>query len=98
MKALRAIQPMVVLIGLAAVLIAVTTVARLISARAGFLVERDVVFRVWIVGLLIISAVFARVARRSLGEHSRSTLWLMAITGLVLASPLALMLLQHPTR
>lgn len=78
-------------------LIAIAALTRAISARAGFLVEREVVLQVWLVGLLIVSAIFARVVRRSMRrDDSPSSLWLMALTGLALASPLALMLLQHP--
>ena len=43
MRRLRAAQPMLVLIALAALLIVVTVIARELSARAGFLVERPVV-------------------------------------------------------
>ena len=99
MKTLRPLQPMFVLIALAVALIVVTTIVRAISAGAGFLVERQVVLLVWLAGLLIAGAVFGWVARRSLRRHgSPSSLWLVALTGLVLASPLALMLLQHPAR
>jgi MFS family permease len=93
----RAIQPLAALIGLAIVLVAVTTVARTVSARAGFLVERQVVLLVWLAGLVLASAVFARIARRSWRrDNSPLSLWLMTVTTLALASPLALMLLQHP--
>ena len=72
-------------------------VVRAVSAGAGFLVERQVVLLVWLAGLLIAGAVFAWVARRSLRlDDSPSSLSLIALTGLLLASPLALMLLQHP--
>jgi hypothetical protein len=87
------------LIGLAIVLIALATVARIVTARAGFLVEQQVVLFVWLVGLLAAGAVFAWVARRSWRrDDSPSSLWLMTLTMLALASPLALMLLQHPAR
>jgi cbb3-type cytochrome oxidase subunit 3 len=96
-RAMRALQPMVALIVLAVVLIALTTVARVISASAGFLVERQVVLLVWLAGLLIAGAVFAWVARRSMRrDRSRAGLLLMTLTVFALASPLALMLLQHP--
>ena len=99
MKTLRPLQPLFVLIALAVVLIVVTTIVRAISAGAGFLVERQVVLLVWLAGLLIAGAVFAWVARRSLRlDDSPSSLSLIALTGLLLASPLALMLLQHPAR
>jgi len=93
----RVLQPLVALIGLAVLLIALATVARAVSARAGFLVERQVVLIVWLAGLLIASVVFAWVVRRTLRrDASRSSLLVMTLTVLGLASPLALMLLQHP--
>jgi 4-amino-4-deoxy-L-arabinose transferase-like glycosyltransferase len=93
----RALQPLVSLIALAIVLIALTTVARVISATAGFLVERQVVLLVWLAGLVLAAAVFAWVARRSWRrDDSPSSLGLKVITILALASPLVLMLLQHP--
>jgi uncharacterized membrane protein YidH (DUF202 family) len=93
----RAVQPLIALIGLAVFLIALATVARVISARAGFLVERQVVFLVWLGGLVLAGAVFAWIARRSWRrDDSPLTLWLMTVTMLAVASPLALMLLQHP--
>jgi len=97
MKVLRPLQPTAVLIALAVVLIALISIVRAISAGSGFLVERPVVLLVWLTGLLIAGAVFAWVARRSWRrDDSPSSLWVMALTGLALASPLALMLLQHP--
>jgi hypothetical protein len=99
MKTLRAFQPIVVLVAVAGLLIALTTIVRAISAGAGFLVERQVVLFVWLAGLLVAGAVFAWVVRRSMRrDASGSGLWLMTLTALVLASPLALMLLQHPAR
>jgi uncharacterized membrane protein YidH (DUF202 family) len=95
----RAFQPLIALIGLAVFLIALATVARVISARAGFLVELHVVFLVWLGGLVLAGAVFAWIARRSWRrDDSPLTLWIMAVTMLAVASPLALMLLQHPAR
>jgi len=98
MRRLRAAQPMLVLIALAALLIVLTVIARELSARAGFLVERPVVLFVWLGGLLIASVVFGWVVRRSVrrADSSSSGLLLVA-TALALASPLALMLLQHPS-
>lgn len=97
MKALRALLPIVALISLATLLIAVVAVTRALSARAGFLVERPVVLLVWLIGLMIAGAVFALVARRSWRrDDSPASLWLKTVTLLALASPLALMLLQHP--
>ena len=97
MRSIRAAQPLLVLIALVAVVLGLTVIAREISARAGFLVERPIVLLVWLAGLLIAGAVFAWVVRRSMrGDASRSGLLLMAVTALALASPLTLILLQHP--
>jgi len=97
MRRLRGAQPMLVLIVLVALLTGLTLIAREISARAGFLVERPVVFFVWLGGLLIASVVFAWVVRRSVRRaDSASSGLLLVATALALASPLALMLLQHP--
>ena len=97
MKRLRAVQPILVLIVLAALLVGLTVIAREISARAGFLVERPIVLFVWLGGLLIASAVFAWVIRRSIRRaDSTSGGLLLVATALALASPLAMMLLQHP--
>ena len=97
MKLPRALQPLVALIGLAILLIALATVARTVSARAGFLVERQLVLLVWLAGLVVAGAVFAWIARRSWRrDDSPLSLPLMTVTMLVLASPLALILLQHP--
>ena len=93
----RAVQPLVALIALAILLIALATVARSLSATAGFLVERQVVLLVWLAGLVLAGTVFAWIARRSWrGDDSPLSLWLMVASMLALASPLALMLLQHP--
>jgi hypothetical protein len=71
--------------------------AREISAHAGFLVERQVVLLVWLGGLVIAAAIFASIVRRSLRRaDSASSRWLLVATALILASPLGLMLLQHP--
>jgi len=97
MRSLRTAQPLLVLIALVAILVGLTVIAREISARAGFLVERPIVLLVWLGGLLIAGAVFAWVVRRSMRrDASRSGLLLRALTALALASPLALILLQHP--
>ncbi|MEA2668214.1 MAG: hypothetical protein QOJ33_1148 [Chloroflexota bacterium] len=97
MKLPRALQPLVALIALAFVLIALATLARSVSASAGFLVERQVVLLVWLAGLVLAGAIFTWIARRSWRRNdSPSSLWLMTVTVLALASPLALMLLQHP--
>ena len=97
MRRLRAAQPMLVLIALVAVLTGLTVIVREISARAGFLVERPNVLFVWLGGLLIAGIVFGWVIRRSVrGAGSTSSGLLLVATALALASPLALMLLQHP--
>lgn len=97
MRALRTLQPIVALVGLAILLVALVTIVRAISANAGFLVERQIVLLVWLAGLVIGAAFFAWVVRRSMHrDKSRSGLLVMALTVLVLASPLTLMLLQHP--
>jgi hypothetical protein len=98
MRRLRAAQPMLVLIALAALLTVLTVIARELSARAGFLVERPVVLFVWLGGLLIASVVFGWVVRRSVRRaDSTSSGLLLVATALALASPLALMLLQQPS-
>ena len=50
MSRVRAAQPIIALAGLAALLIALVTAVREISARAGFLVERPIVFLFWLPG------------------------------------------------
>jgi hypothetical protein len=95
----RALQPLVALIGLAILLISLASVARAVSASAGFLIERQVVLLVWLAALVLAGAVFTWIVRRSWRrDDSPSSLWLMTVTMLALASPLALMLLQHPAR
>ena len=99
MRSVRAAQRIIALAGLAALLIALVTVVRVISARAGFLVERPIVFLFWLAGLLIAAAVFTWIIRGSMRrDASRSSLLVLTLTILALASPLALMLLQHPAR
>jgi tellurite resistance protein TehA-like permease len=94
---LRPLQPIAALIAVATLMLVIVALARAISARAGFLVERPAVLLVWLIGLLIAGAIFAGVARRTWrGEDSPSSLWPMTATILALASPLTLMLLQHP--
>ena len=99
MRSVRAAQPIIALAGLAALLIALVTVVRVISARAGFLVERPIVFLSWLAGLLIAAAIFTWIIRRSMRrDASRSSVLVLTVTVLALASPLALMLLQQPAR
>ena len=98
MKSLRAAQSILVLIALVALLAGLTVIVREISARAGFLVERPIVLFVWLGGLVIASAIFAWVIRRSIRRADSTSSGLMLVaTALTLASPLALMLLQHPS-
>ena len=98
MRRLRVAQPMLVLMALATLLVVLTVIARELSARAGFLVERPVVLFVWLGGLLIASVVFGWVVRRSVRRaDSTSSGLLLLATALALASPLALMLLQQPS-
>ena len=98
MRRLRAAQPILVLIALAALLIVLTVIARELSAHAGFLVERPVVLFVWLGGLLVASVVFGWIVRRSVRRaDSTSSELLLVATALALASPLALMLLQQPS-
>jgi hypothetical protein len=97
MRSLRAAQPLLILIVLVVVLMGLTIGAREISAHAGFLVERQVVLLVWLGGLVIAAAIFAYIVRRSLRRaDSASSRWMFVATALILASPLGLMLLQHP--
>ena len=64
----------------------------------GALREREVVLLVWLAGLLAVAAVFAWVVHRSMRrDDSPLSLWFMTLTAMLLASPLALMLLQHPS-
>jgi hypothetical protein len=88
---------LITLVALTILLIALVTLTRLISARAGFLVERQIVLLVWLAGLLIASAAFAWFVRRVVRRDvSRSGLLFMVLTVLLLAAPLSLSLLQHP--
>ena len=98
MRSLRATPPILVLFVLVALLVVITVITREISAHAGFLVERQIVLLVWLAGLLIAGVVFAWSVRRAMRrDASRSGLLLMVATVLLLASPLSLSLLQHPS-
>ena len=98
MRAVRAGLPLLVVLALAAALLAITTVAREISARAGFLVERPVVLLVWLVGLLLVAMLLAWVSRSALRRADTSAgLWLLILAAVALASPLLLTLQQHPS-
>jgi len=97
-RAVRAGLPLLVVLALAAALLAITTVAREISARAGFLVERPVVLLVWLVGLLLAATLIAWVSRSALRREDTSvSLWLLILAAVALASPLLLTLQQHPS-
>ena len=98
MRAVRAGLPLLVVLALAAALLAITTVAREISARAGFLVERPVVLLVWLVGLLLVATLLALVSRSAIRRADTSvSLWLLILAAVALASPLLLTLQQHPS-
>jgi hypothetical protein len=98
MRALRGATPLGVVVFSVALAAILTIAARELSARAGFLVERPTVLLVWLAGLLITGVAFAWAAGRSLRRvDSALALWLMVLTAAVLASPLLLMLLQHPS-
>ena len=97
MRAVRAALPLVVVLALVAALLAISTVARVISARAGFLVERPAVLIVWLVGLLVAAGLIAWAVRAAFrSADSPLSLWLLVLTAVALASPLLLVLLQHP--
>ena len=98
MRAVRAGLPLLVVLALAAALLAITTVAREISARAGFLVERPVVLLVWLVGLLLVATLLAWVSRSAIRRADTSvSLWLLILAAVALGSPLLLTLQQHPS-
>ena len=98
MRAVRAGLPLLVVLALAAALLAITAVAREISARAGFLVERPVVLLVWLVGLLLVATLLAWVSRSAIRRADTSvSLWLLILAAVALASPLLLTLQQHPS-
>ena len=98
MRAVRAGLPLLVVLALAAALLAITTVAREISARTGFLVERPVVLLVWLVGLLLVATLLAWVSRSAIRRADTSvSLWLLILAAVALASPLLLTLQQHPS-
>jgi hypothetical protein len=98
-RTFRAGLPLILVATLTIVLIAVTAMARVISAQAGFLVERDSVLVVWLAGLLILAAITIWATRRVLRQPDTAlSRLLLAFTAVVLASPLLLTLLQHPAR
>src|SRR5437899_8634176 len=98
MRAVRGGLPLVVVLALAAALLAIATIARVISARAGFLVERSAVLLVWLVALLLAAALIAWLSRAALRRADSSvSLWVLVLTALALASPLLLILVQHPS-
>jgi hypothetical protein len=87
-------------VGLTAALVVLTVAAGFtIRAMAGFLAERDLVMAFWLAGLLIVALITGLVARTSLRRASTlGTFFLLGLTAIVLASPLLLTLLQHPSR
>jgi hypothetical protein len=97
-RAYRDARPLTVLLFIVGLLVAGTALAREMVARFGFLVERQVILVVWLVGLLVGTAIFAWVARRSVCRaESARAFWLLGLTAVALASPLLMILLQHPS-
>jgi len=97
MRAFRIGLPLALVLALVAALLAIISIAREISARAGFLVERSAVLLVWLVALLLAAALIAWVTRSTFRRADSSAgLWLLALTAVALASPLLMVLLQHP--
>lgn len=101
--------PLALLIAAVATTIALTTLARLVSAPAGFLVWQWIVAGVWVVGLVISTAVFLyaafRVLRRAKGwqrdgqfSQASGTFWALGVTALLVLLPLlvAFVFPQHP--
>src|SRR5690242_18166946 len=98
MSAYRDARPLAVLLLIAGVLVGGIALAREVIWRAGFLVERPTIVVVWLVGLLLGAVVFGWATSRSVRQASSArSLWLLALTVVVLASPLLLILLQHPS-
>jgi len=83
---------------IALLLLVGTALAREMIGQAGFLVERPAIVVVWLVGLLVGAAVFGWLARRFLRQaESAPSLCVLGVSAGVLASPLLLILLQHPS-
>lgn len=98
MKTYREVRPLALLLIIAGFLLGGTALAREVIGRAGFLVERPAIVVVWLVGLLVGTAVFGWVTRRFVRQaESVRSLGLLGLTAGVLASPLLLILLQHPS-
>jgi hypothetical protein len=98
MKTYRSAVPLALLVICLSLGLGITVAAREVSAQAGFLVERQAVLLVWLAGLLITGAAFVWAAGRSLRRaDSAASLWILILTASVLAAPLLLMLLQHPS-
>jgi hypothetical protein len=98
MKTYRSALPLVLLIGFLILALGITVAARELGAQAGFLVERQAALLAWLAGLSITGVAFVWAAGRSLRRaDSPSGLWMLVVTAVVLAAPLLLMLLQHPS-
>jgi hypothetical protein len=98
MRAYRAVVPLAILLLLVGILVTGTALIRELIGRAGFLAEREAILAVWLAGLLIGATTFGWVARRTLRTaDSALSLWILAATAGVLASPLLLILLQDPS-
>lgn len=98
MKTFRTALPLALLVACLLLALGITVAARELTAHAGFLVERMAVLVVWLAGLLVTGVAFVWAAGRSLRRaESGPGVWLLALTAVLLASPLLLMLLQHPS-
>jgi hypothetical protein len=100
MRALRPAAPLLTVVGLTAALVVFTAVAGfIVRSAAGFLAERDLVVAIWLAGLAIVALITGLTLRASLRRASTpGSVFLLGLTAIVLASPLLLVLLQHPSR
>jgi hypothetical protein len=100
MRTIRAVAPpLTLLIGLT-LLVLITAAARfLLIAGPGFLFERNAVLVIWLLGMALVALATGLAARAVLRKNTSSaTLGLLILTAALLASPLLLVLLQHPSR
>lgn len=108
--ALVGLEPLALLIVLAAATVGLTLLARLASAGQGFAVEQYVVAAVFGVGLIVTATVYiilcVRVVRRVRGwqrageaAQAAGALWALGLTALVVVIPVvvALVFPQHPS-
>jgi hypothetical protein len=99
-RALRPAAPLLTIVGLMAALVVFTAAAGvIIRSVAGFLAERDLVMAIWLAGLAIVALISGLTIRASLRRApTPGSILLLWLTAIVLASPLLLVLLQHPSR